>query len=160
MALNTFSGSQFLGHQLNQMFTNLLLVETDGDLLMEEENETPLFMKITAVLTTSMYASLILVVEHEYKQVEYWKKFGTYLFMLPQFIGFIAWIREDSISTRSFYLRTQYYAYYPLLLLGFYNIGQGIYQHFFGGNYEDQLKVISMSTAVYGILGMILLMQF
>ena len=67
MALNTFSGSQFLGHQLNQMFTNLLLAETDGDLLMEEENETPLFMKITAVLTTSMYASLILVVEHEYK---------------------------------------------------------------------------------------------
>ena len=109
------------------MFTNLLLAETDEDLLMEEENETPLFMKITAVLTTAMYASLILVVEHEYKEVEYWKKFGTYLFMLPQFIGFIAWIREDSISTRSFYLRTQYYAYYPLLLLGFYNIGQGIY---------------------------------
>ena len=67
MALNTFSGSQFLGQQLNQMFTNLLLAETDEDLLMEEENETPLFMKITAVLTTAMYASLILVVEHEYK---------------------------------------------------------------------------------------------
>ena len=67
MALNTFSGSQFLGHQLNQMFTNLLLAETGEDLLMEEENETPLFMKITAVLTTAMYASLILVVEHEYK---------------------------------------------------------------------------------------------
>ena len=49
------------------MFTNLLLAETDEDLLMEEENETPLFMKITAVLTTAMYASLILVVEHEYK---------------------------------------------------------------------------------------------
>ena len=130
------------------------------DELAPDEIATPITQIISATLSTSMYTTLIIVVGHQYIEIDSWKKIGTYLLTFPQFIGFGLWMHDDNQSTRRQYLYSQYLAYYPLLVFGLLEFGNLLFNYLVGEASKKLLSVTAFSLTVFGILGMILLMSF
>ena len=109
-----------------------------------------------------MYVTIAIILFLKIKRVEVWKKIIVGVLTVPEYIGFIIWLTNDSKTNRIIYLWCQYFSYFTLLGSAVYHFLIMLYEYI--AIHEEatgvELSVTGTSLLGCGSFGLFFLMSF
>ena len=147
---------RFEGNIFNESQVNF----NDG---LQSDSGTPLATIILASFNTLMYAALAVLIMLDFKNsVELWKRILAASTTIPEYVGFVLWISNNTASTRHIYLLCQYASFLMLVVVSVYHFVTTLVDFLM----EDQAAGVLELTLTgsfmvgFGVMGTIFLMSF
>ena len=109
-----------------------------------------------------MYVSISVIIVLDLVGIDTWKKLVTAALTLPEYVGFVLWLSNNTKTTRKIYLISQYFTYFSLLLMGVYHMVNMLFNYFLYHDNVSKMEIIVTGSMLlaFGLLGAILLAAF
>ena len=150
------TNDQFEGDIFNESQVNF----SDG---LQSESGIPLATIILASINTLMYATLAVLIMLDFKNsVELWKRILVASTTIPEYVGFVLWISNNTASTRHIYLLCQYASFFTLVVVSVYHFATTFVDFLIENEDAGVLELTLTGSFMvgFGVMGTIFLMSF